>query len=173
MSIIQSSREPNPLAFPGDDAQIIEARRRLLLQPLRRPAEGLILVSSLSIAAIVIYPGLIAQSNDIGEQGLGLTSELIDGWRTHWWLLLPIILINSFILYAATQMRSGRSYLACMIGSLLALLSYPPFFVLSIPFGLWSLYLLRTQEIRQAFTKQRITTITQGSASTPLPASDL
>lgn len=148
------SAAPNPLALPGDDADIIEARRHLMLRPLRRPSEALILVSSLSIACIVIYPGLIAQKTDLGEQGFGLTKEFLNSWSTHWWLLLPIIVLNTFILYAAVQMRRGQAYWVCVIGSVLALLSYPPFFVLSIPFGLWALYLLRTGEIRQAFKTQ-------------------
>jgi hypothetical protein len=147
MSVVQ-----NPLALPGDDAQIIAARRRLLLEPLSVPANGLLYSSLFSI---LVFPGNAAQlvlflSNPNDQSA----NSVIESWEKYWHIFVPTILIHFVIIYSAWQMRRGRQYPICIAGSILALLPLPVTWVAGVIFGIWALVLLRTKDMQQVFTTQ-------------------
>jgi hypothetical protein len=138
----------HPLQFPGDDADIVNTRRRLYLEPLELPAILLLLTSALTPLTFVTQALLWFEAIQKGD---GMLAREFETWSVHWYLWTASILFNSFISVAAIQMFRGRCYWVCVAGSILAILPNSPFFILTIPFGIWSLVQLCRREVRQAF----------------------
>lgn len=139
----------NPLRLPGDDAQIVEARRQHFLRPLQDPAGGLMLASGFVIVIVASQALLLLPISDSVEDES--TLQVSQMWTNHWPLLVPLLILHAFIIYAAVQIQLGRHYPVSILGAILALIPLPPFFILGIPFGIWALVLLRSPDIRQCF----------------------
>lgn len=80
------------------------------------------------------------------------TLQVAQMWTNHWSLLVPLLILHVFIIYAAVQIQLGRHYAIATLGAMLAIIPLPPFFILGIPFGIWALVLLRSPDIRQCFS---------------------
>src|SRR5690349_3605861 len=116
----------NPLRLPGDDAEIVEARRQLFLRPLQGPAGGIMLASLFVIVMFASQALLLLPIRDSVDDES--TLQVAQMWTNHWSLLVPLLILHAFIIYAAVQIQLGRQYAIALLGAILALIPLPPFF---------------------------------------------
>ncbi|MFN0019936.1 MAG: serine/threonine-protein kinase [Pirellulaceae bacterium] len=92
--------------------------------------------------------------------GLGLlfclyTFMAVPGMSLYAGILVPWSLL---IAIAGIKMRQTENYWLSVVGSSLALLPISPASLISMPAGLWSLVILMTRQVREAFRKQELST---------------
>lgn len=90
---------------------------------------------------LVTYVVMAARGVSVGEDPLGLATGVVQ---------FVALLI---ICFGAAQMGHLKSFrMARIAAALSCILGLTPFFILDIPFGIWSLVLLRDATIRSEFT---------------------
>lgn len=66
-------------------------------------------------------------------------------------LMVPSFVASYFMCYGAWKMRQGMSYRSAYIAALLGCLPVSYCSILSVPFGIWALIVLRRQDVIEAF----------------------
>jgi len=147
----------NPYA-PPPHTETYE-RRSPLLNRLRSPSIGLLVLSLLSlVAGIFCLLQLIAI----------VSATLYNGWispftgiiiplsrQGDWWIgLIGTVsgAANIVVFRGARCMRNGRKYRLAMIAAILSCIpGLSPAICFGIPFGIWALIVLRRPSVRAAF----------------------
>ncbi|MEM6692651.1 MAG: hypothetical protein AAF664_24695 [Planctomycetota bacterium] len=117
------------------------------VSPLAKPATALIVMSAVQSViwsnVLISYGVTTARGIKVSEDGFGLLMGFIQ------FVTLLVICIG------AANMARQRSLRWAWISAVLACVpGLSPFFVLGIPFGAWSAWLLRDERIRIGFGSQ-------------------
>ena len=142
------SPDTNPYASPQVGIATEQDPRQKILNQLRGPSLGLILLSILFI--IISLVG-----------ALGTAVEwIVNGqrFRVGWEEILQGILLlpGAYIAYGAWCMRRTVNYRVALLAAIMACIPVvSPWIFLGIPFGIWALVVLCRRDVRAAFDSPR------------------
>jgi hypothetical protein len=112
-------------------------------QSVRGPAIGLLVTGILNWILIPVF-GLV---------GAALASRHEVAHVPFIWPLLALMVVSSFMIYAALKMKAVEAWVAAMAGSILAILISPGNWI-GLPIGIWALVTLTRSSIRSAFDRK-------------------
>jgi hypothetical protein len=133
----------NPYQPPTPESEL-QFSPQTAMSRLSRPATALVIMSSIQAVIwsipLVSFAVLFYQGTPLGEDSLGILAGLAE------FTALLIICIG------AAKMGHLKSYRMARLSAILSFIPcVSPFFVIGIPFGIWSLKLLRDPTIQSEF----------------------
>ncbi len=131
----------DPAFLPPTDPEV--ARWLAAQRSVRGPAIGLLVTGILNWILLPVF-GLV---------GAALAARHEVAPVPFLWPLLALMVISSFMIYAALKMKAVEAWGAAMAGSILAILISPGNWI-GLPIGIWALVTLTRSSIRSAFDRK-------------------
>ena len=122
----------------------------LVRRQLKAPAIGLRVAGIVNLLATLSIV-LIHVSTQIARNRAGLPGGLSIATMMFFVIALCSLVLGIVLLIGSARMRDLQSYPAALSAAIVAILPFAPGFLISLPFGIWALIALSSQDVRTTF----------------------